>query len=281
MKAACLAAEVRYFEAHPNTALAYCAYDGIDDFGRLRSKRADIQKAYVVSPQVASEIMFYHGDISGNIANVTIRRSILERSGLFREDMKVSGDFELLVRLAGEYSFCEIHEPLIYLRTHKRQFSVQRGVFPLHMRENAEIYATLITRMTHIDREYALRYHRYARHVRYFHYAVRSAMLGDWQQARAAFDQVKQQSNLPRTILGYIISGNVFACITRSRIILTHLSHISNMHSQNSLNSQCAITTKNNRRVLFSDVRSSFSVELRIAFTAMKVIGNYWTSFPI
>jgi glycosyltransferase involved in cell wall biosynthesis len=208
MKPSCLDSELRYFDAHLNTALAYCAFDGIDDFGRLRSKRADIQKAFVVSPQVASEIMFYHGDITGNIANVMIRRSILERTGLFREDMKVSGDFELLVRLAGEYSFCEIHEPLIYLRTHKRQFSFQRGVFPLHMHENAAIYETLITRMTHIDREYAVRYHRYARHIRYLHYGVRSALLGDWEEALAAFSQLKQQSDLGRTILGYVMSGN-------------------------------------------------------------------------
>lgn len=208
MKMSCLDSELRYFDAHPNASLAYCAYDTIDDSGRLCTKRADIQKACVVCPKVLSEIMFYHGDITGNIANVTIRRSILERSGMFREDMKVSGDFELLVRLAGEHSFCEIHEPLIYLRAHKRQFSVQRGVFPLHMRENAGIYETLIARMTHIDREFAVTYHRYARHVRYLHYCVRNAALGDWQEARAALHEIKQQSDLGKTALAYIISGN-------------------------------------------------------------------------
>ena len=208
MKMSCLESELRYFDAHPNACLAYCAYDTIDDFGRLCSKRADIQKAYIVCPRVVSEIMFYHGDITGNIANVTIRRSILERSGMFREDMKVSADFEFLVRLAGAHSFCEIHEPLIYLRAHKRQFSVQRGVFPLHMRENAAIYEALIARMTHIDREYALAYHRYARHVGYLHYCVRNAMVGDWQEARAAFHEIRQQSDLGRTTLAYIISGN-------------------------------------------------------------------------
>lgn len=209
MKIKCLAAEVQYFEAHPKTALAYCAYDGIDDAGQVLTKRADIQQAYVVSPQVASEIMFYQGHITGNIANVTVRRSILESSGLFRGNMLVSGDFEMLVRLAGEYSFCEIHEPLIYLRSHKGQFSVQRGVYALHMRENAEIYEALMGRMKHVDREYVIKYNRYARHVRYFHYAVRSALLGDWRQAHAAYDQVKQQGDLVRTIVAYLISANV------------------------------------------------------------------------
>lgn len=208
MKTHCLETEMRYLALSRDAVLAYCAYDLIDGDGILVSKRAEISESYIVPPNIASEIMFYHGDITGNIANIIMRRSVIERAGLFREDMQVSGDFEMLVRLASEYSFCEIHDPLIYLRCHKGQFSLQSGVFPLHMQENIEIFHTLIQRLSHVDQKYARNYHRYERYVRYFHYAVRSAITGEWHNAYAAYRQL-QKCGLVRTALGYLYSANL------------------------------------------------------------------------
>jgi glycosyltransferase involved in cell wall biosynthesis len=143
MKPYCLEREIAYFEPYTDCALAYSAYDMIDDDGRVIKKRAELTDVFVVRPDIASEIMFYYGDITGNIANITIRKSILEGVGLFREDMLASGDFEFLVRLAATYSSCELHQPPTYLRSHAGQFSHQTGVFNLHMRENEELYAQL------------------------------------------------------------------------------------------------------------------------------------------
>lgn len=208
MKPYCLEREIAYFEPLTDCALAYSAYDVIDDGGRVIKKRAELTEVFVVPPDVASEIMFYYGDITGNIANITIRRSVLEEAGLFREDMLVSGDFEFLVRLAASHSFCEIHQPLIYLRSHAGQFSHQKGVFNLHTRENEELRAQLAARLKHLDPHYVRTYEICNQHVCYVHHAVRNALIGDFQNAAVAYRYIRTLRQPSLAFLAWLFSAN-------------------------------------------------------------------------
>jgi glycosyltransferase involved in cell wall biosynthesis len=227
MKPYCLEREIIYFEPRTDCALAYSAYDVIDDDGRVIKKRAELTDVFVVPPDVASEIMFYYGDITGNIANITIRRSVLEEAGFFREDMLVSGDFEFLVRLAASYSFCEIHQPLIYLRSHAGQFSHQKGVFNLHMRENEELHAQLAARLKHLDPRYVRTYDIWNRHVCYVHYAVRRALIGDFQNAAIAYRHIRTLGQPSLALLAWLSSANgrlKFCKPRHSRALAAHFA---------------------------------------------------------
>jgi len=227
MKPYCLEKEIAFFEPRTDCALAYSAYDVIDDDGRVIRKRAEITDVFVVAPDVASEIMFYYGDITGNIANITIRRSVLEQAGLFRQDMRVSGDFEFLVRLAASYSFCEIHQPLIYLRSHAGQFSHQKGAYNLHMRENDELHAQLAGRMKHLDPRYVKTYDIWNRQVLYVHYAVRRALTGDFENAVLAYRNIRTLGQPSLAFLAWLVSANAHLkfCKPRySRALAAHFA---------------------------------------------------------
>jgi glycosyltransferase involved in cell wall biosynthesis len=208
MKPHCLEVELQHFNFYPEAALAYCAYDVIDERGNLVRMRTDPPGVYLVSPEIASEIMFYHGDITGNIANMNLRRTFLQRIGPFREDMIISGDFEMLVRLAGTYPFCEIHERLIYVRDHSGQFSRRAGSYLQHIPENEAIYSTLMDRLTDCDAKELKRYHRNERHVQYIHHAFRSLLAGNAREAAKVIRQVNRTGHLGPAVFLWLLTAN-------------------------------------------------------------------------
>jgi len=56
--------------------------------------------------------------IAGNTSNPLIKRSVLEKVGLFDEDMPAAQDTELWLRIAKQFDFATVNEPLVLVYTH-------------------------------------------------------------------------------------------------------------------------------------------------------------------
>jgi glycosyltransferase involved in cell wall biosynthesis len=208
MKTNCVAESVKFMERHPSVGMAYSAYDIIADSGELlRAAPVDLTPE-VIAPNVAAQIMFYHGSITGNIANVMIRRSALEAVGLFREDLVVSGDFEMWVRLAEVYPLGFIKEPLILLRSHRGQFSRRNGIYIQFMREDFDIIQTLVNRLPTQILDHARRYDRRHRQVQYVHHFLRCLLSGDWDEARGAYREIARFGGFAKLLIIWFVTLN-------------------------------------------------------------------------
>lgn len=144
MYPACLERVVAFHRKYPQVGFSYTGRDYIDENGELIKKNFEDSTPELVLPEMHANIAFHTGSIAGNIANVAISRRILNEVGLFREDMKICGDFDMWVRLAEHHPVGFIREPLIQLRDHKKQFSRQEVYYIYHLKEDLQVYRYLL-----------------------------------------------------------------------------------------------------------------------------------------
>lgn len=140
----CLEKTVAFHKKHPHIGFSYSERHYIDDAGTLMPREVTDRTPEIVPTPLHSRIAFYTGSIAGNIANVTLSRFAVNKVGLFREDMKISGDFDMWVRLARDHNIGFLKEPLIQLRDHKNQLSRQEKYYVFHLKEDLQVYNYLI-----------------------------------------------------------------------------------------------------------------------------------------
>ena len=211
MRPQCLEVEARCLAAYPDIQLAYSYYDVIDEAGMLRSKRPDVRACHVKSSTLATQIMIFHGAITGNISNMTIRRTLFDRIGNFREDMIYAADFEFLVRAARAHPLCCILQPLLFVRAHKGQFSQAPWAYRHWMHETELIYNTLLELLPEtVNRRYARRYHWFHRRIPYLHHIVRLLLARDFKGARDLYIEFSRVpgNRLPLLAAAYLVTGN-------------------------------------------------------------------------
>jgi glycosyltransferase involved in cell wall biosynthesis len=214
MKPHCLQTMLDFYQAHPEVGMIYSNISTMDETGNVSSEKMEDATPFIISPDLASRIMFYHGSIAGNISNTMLFKSVLEEAGCFREDMKVSGDFEMWVRLCEKRYFGRIDDPLIFLRDHNGQFSRKMGTFTIFMTENAPLYETMLKRLPSHERRYARRYHRYHRGVFYIHGMMKALFLRDWDTVRTIVNFLRQHYSLATLIFLWLFSANKrFFCL--------------------------------------------------------------------
>lgn len=146
MEARCLEKIVAFHRKYPEISFSYCDVNIIDENGRLVEKSFKDYTPELIPSSLHDKIAFYTGSITGNICNVTIKRKVLEEVGLFDEGMKMSGDFEMWVRLTEKYPIGRIPIPLINLRNHSEQLSRQLRKKYFSTLEDLTIYDTLTKR---------------------------------------------------------------------------------------------------------------------------------------
>lgn len=208
MKPDCLAREILFHQQHPEIGMSYCHRDTIDREGNVILYAPEDNTPDVVSPDLGNQISFYYGSMPGNIANVMLKRSVLNEVGLFREDMKVSGDFEMWVRIMGKYPIGFIRESLIYLRSHQGQFSRKKGINVIFIKEDQEIFATLTERLPSQIKPHALAYRQRHHYTQYIHHIFRCLLAGDWQTAVKTYQAVSQLDNVLVLIWWWVVTGN-------------------------------------------------------------------------
>lgn len=140
----CIEKIVAFHLQYPQIGFSYSGRHYIDENGKLSiSKTIDETPAFI-STELHTRISFYTGSIAGNIANVTLTRFALNKVGLFNESMKISGDFDMWVRIAEFYPVGFLRDPLIQLRNHSGQLSRQEQYYILHLEEDTIVYRHLL-----------------------------------------------------------------------------------------------------------------------------------------
>ena len=145
MEVNCITEVLAFHQRYPQVGFSYTDRHFIDADGTYLNLGKIDETPELISPALHARIAFITGSIAGNIANVTINRTALDEVGLFNETMKISGDFEMWVRLAKERPVGFVKLPLIRLRIHKEQLSGQEKYFIYHLKEDICAYQILFS----------------------------------------------------------------------------------------------------------------------------------------
>ena len=139
----CLENFVHFFEQHPHVGFAYSGIHNIDEGGNIKQHDYTDTTPQIISTELHARIAFFTGSIAGNIANVCINQLAIDKVGLFNEQMKISADFDMWVRLAREHDTGFINEILVQLRDHSGQLSRNESFYINHVKEDLQVYRYL------------------------------------------------------------------------------------------------------------------------------------------
>jgi glycosyltransferase involved in cell wall biosynthesis len=141
----CLQQFISFHKQNINIGFSYSDRDIIDENGLIKIETRIDDTPNIISSELHARIAFFTGSIAGNIANVCISKNALLAVGPFREDMKISADFDMWVRLAKDYETGFIKQKLIKLRDHKKQLSRNESFYICHVREDRQVYKYLFS----------------------------------------------------------------------------------------------------------------------------------------
>jgi len=192
----CLELILSFHARYPTIGFSYSKRDTIDEKGRIITSEVLDHTPELVSSELHAHIAFFVGSIAGNIANVTLCRVALEKVGLFREDMRISGDFDMWVRLAREHPVGFIHSPLIQLRDHVGQLSRQERYLIFHVTEDIEVYQHLLNYVSPAIRAEGRRLLRRFKLLFYYTLMVKAASKGRFQTAAECFCVLSRFDNI-------------------------------------------------------------------------------------
>lgn len=205
----CLSGTLAFANAHPDVGMIYSRTYFIDENGRRDpSPWKDDPTPEIVDSELAAKIMFYFSSIAGNIANVTLRKDVFDSLGGFREDMKLSGDYEFWARLSEAHPIGHQRDRLIELRVHDAQFSKQSQSGEKFIRENIEIRDRLLGRIPEPERETARHFQRWVIDSNNFHFALKAAITGEWRTASNILSLLRSDSSLLPIALRWLLSAN-------------------------------------------------------------------------
>ena len=140
----CLQEIVAFHAEHPSIGFSYSDRETIDAAGNLVKQNYIDRTPAIIDSTLHARISLYTGSIAGNIANVCINKEALDKVGLFHENMSISADFEMWVRLAKEHDTGYINKKLVKLRDHHGQLSRDRKYFIRRPIEDMHVFNYLL-----------------------------------------------------------------------------------------------------------------------------------------
>lgn len=174
----CLGETVLFHKKHPYIGFSYSDRERIDIEGVLEPQFYRDGTPEIISSELHARISFYTGSIAGNIANVCINRVALEKVGLFHEEMNISADFEMWVRLAKEHDTGFINQKLVKLRDHTGQLSRKRKYFIRRPIEDMHVFNYLLSYVSPQVRDEGLKNLRNFKFVYYYTLMVKAFLTG-------------------------------------------------------------------------------------------------------
>lgn len=200
----CLSAFVSFHESHPAIGFSYSGREIIDDNGNTIPVPGIDTTPAIISTELHARIAFFTGSIAGNISNVCINREALKHAGPFREDMKISADFDMWVRLAKEYDTGFINEKLIKLRDHQSQLSRDEQFYINHVREDLEVYRNLLSYVKPSLRSEGIRLMRNHKLVFYYTLMVKSFLKGKFGTGMQFFRELSSFDNFNKLTISFL-----------------------------------------------------------------------------
>ncbi|WP_435134167.1 glycosyltransferase family 2 protein [Formosa sp. A9] len=198
----CLSETVKFHKENPDIAYAFSRVEVIDEYGKLIEKMP-IGKNETMSSLTHDLTSILVGSVPGNIANVSIRKTVFEHYGYFREDLKYSGDFEFWCRITDTLPVGIIQKHLIQLRRHTGQLSRNPRMWIYRIQENDEIIKTFMSRVPKDKKKYLERGLLWRVYNQYFGLYLNLLRSGDSQEAKAFLKVIKKYSSVPGFYLRY------------------------------------------------------------------------------
>ena len=207
MMPGCLEVEQAFWRTHPDLTMTYCQYERIDETGARCAEAPHDDTPEIIPTWLAQQIAFYWGSIAGNIANVTMSRRAVERAGCFGS-FRVSGDFDMWVRLAAIGPIGFIKQPLVQVRSHAAQFSRSFPEWLTFIREDREIYSRLLQQLPEGLLPHARRYHLVHCGFRPINHALRCVLRGEVAQALRAVAELLREDDPVRLLWFWLVTAN-------------------------------------------------------------------------
>lgn len=201
----CLGSFVTFHKQHPNIGFSYSGRDIIDEHGIIKENCIVDNTPTIVSTALHAKIAYYTGSIAGNIANVCINRKALDKVGLFNEQMKISADFDMWVRLARDHDTGFIREKLIQLRDHDKQLSRDGKYYINHVKEDLQVYRYLDSYVSGEQRKEGHQVMRKNKMVFYYTLMIKSLLKGNLKTAKEYFKLIASYENFFKVTSNFII----------------------------------------------------------------------------
>jgi glycosyltransferase involved in cell wall biosynthesis len=135
----CLEETLKFHEKFPEVSFSFSRWHTINENGDIIGKVFECDD-HTISPIGHAKSSILYGSIAGNIANVTIVKSEVEKAGYFNENMKYCGDFEMWYKLTLTKHAGLSGKYLIKLRNHSGQLSRNLEASYFKLKENLSIY---------------------------------------------------------------------------------------------------------------------------------------------
>ncbi len=139
----CLSETVKFHKQFPNVSFSFSRLQAITDKGELLEP-PETFKHKCLSPNSHAVSSILYGSISGNISNLCLVATELEKVGYFNSDMKYSGDFDLLCKLSKYKPVGVNGMVLVHIRQHSGQLSRNLQASYYKLQENLSIYKCLV-----------------------------------------------------------------------------------------------------------------------------------------
>jgi glycosyltransferase involved in cell wall biosynthesis len=204
----CLNSFVAFHKQYPDIGFSYCGRDMIDEHGVIKENNSADHTPTIISTALHAKIAYFTGSIAGNIANVCINKRALDEVGSFNEQMKISADFDMWVRLAKDHETGFIREKLIQLRDHDKQLSRDEKYYVNHVKEDLEVYRYLDSYVTTAQRKDGHKRMRKSKLVFYYTLMMKCFLKRDLKTAIKYFRMIAGYENFFR-ITGNFISGTL------------------------------------------------------------------------
>ena len=208
----CIREIVNFHQQHPDIGFSYSERDHIDENGKVILDNKTDNTPSIISTELHAKIAFYTGSIAGNISNVTINKKTLEETGLFDEEMRISADFDMWVRLAQHHETGFIKKRLVQLREHPGQLSRQPGSYINHVSEDLKIYRYLMGYVKPETKKAGLLQLRKKKLVFYYTLMMKAFLKGDIKTAHIFYKEIASFDNFFKVSLAF----------TRTKILKPH-----------------------------------------------------------
>ena len=202
----CLEAFVAFHQKHPSIGFSYSGRDIIDEKGMIKKLDFVDNTPAIVSSDLHARIAFFTGSIAGNIANVCINKNALDEVGLFNEEMKISADFDMWVRLAKDHDTGFIADKLIQLRDHEGQLSRKEKFYINHVKEDLIVYRNLLSYVNpEVKKEgkSLLRNHKF---IFYYTLMLKALIKGKIKIAYSFYKELISMDNFLKLSLAFVIA---------------------------------------------------------------------------
>lgn len=205
----CIREIINFHREHSHIGFSYSQRDYIDENGKNIPVNKTDNTPTIISTDLHAKISFFTGSIAGNISNVTLNKIALEKVGLFDEQMIVSGDFDMWVRLAKDHETGFINKKLISLREHRGQLSRQASSYRLHVKEDLKVYRYLLNYISPEIKTEGLSILRKNKLVFYYTLMVKAFFKGNFKTAGIFYRELSAFDNFYKISIAFFKAKSV------------------------------------------------------------------------